>query len=92
MGIAEMCDRELVTRSLLPPNDSKRERLSGVLLDPTPRHQWLERAFSHDPTILALHFRIYRVQKEFRGCGEELPVSRYKGQTITFYSPGRRDL
>ena len=51
-----------------------------------------ERAFSHFLTILTLLFRIYRVLKEFRGCGEELPVRRYKGETIAFHGLGRRYL
>ena len=52
---------------------------------------WRE-GFSYFLVIVTLHFRVYRVHEEFRGCCEELPVSRYKGETIAFYSLGRRYL
>ena len=51
-----------------------------------------ERGFSHFLTILALHFRVYRVREECRSCCVELPISRYKSQIVAFHRLGRRYL
>ena len=48
-----------------------------------------EMAFLHFLMMLAPHFWVYRVREEFRGYCEELPVSRYKGETIACYGLGR---
>jgi hypothetical protein len=46
-------------------------------------------AFLHFLMMRVLHFWVYHVREEFRGYCEELPVSRYKGETIACYGLGR---